>query len=41
MQRQPAQLPVEEYPGVRSRFDDFVAYVLLEATYGFTLNAIA
>lgn len=28
MQGKPAQLPNEEYPGVRSRFDDFVAYVL-------------
>lgn len=27
MQRQPQHLPREEYPGVRNRFDDFVAYV--------------
>jgi len=28
MQKQPQQLPREEFPGVRNRFDDFVAYVL-------------
>lgn len=27
LQRQPAHLPNEEFPGVRSRFDDFVAFV--------------
>jgi hypothetical protein len=27
MQKQPQQLPREEFPGVRNRFDDFVAYV--------------
>lgn len=28
MQKQPQHLPREEFPGVRNRFDDFVAYVL-------------
>lgn len=28
--RKPPRLPTAEYPGVRSRFDDFVAYVTYE-----------
>jgi tyrosinase len=29
--RKPPRLPTAEYPGVRSRFDDFVAYVAYDS----------